>query len=58
MNMLERFFSNKYQGQGEIFENLNIWKDEKYKDLQRTYLVLFCPLRISKNKTETMQWKV
>lgn len=47
MNMLERFWSIKYQGQGEIFENLNIWKekspdgDYKYRDLQGTYPVIF-----------------
>ena len=41
MNMLERFFSNKYQGQGALFENLNIWKDEKYRNLQGSYPVLF-----------------
>ena len=41
MNMLERFFSNKYEGQGEIFENLDIWKEEEYRKLQGTYPVLF-----------------
>lgn len=33
MSMLERFFSNKYEGQGEIFENLDIWKEEEYRNL-------------------------
>ena len=41
MSMLERFFSIKYEGQGEIFENLNIGKEEKYRNLQGTYPVLF-----------------
>ena len=41
MNMLERFFSNKYQGQGEIFAGLEIWKDEEYRNLQGSYPVLF-----------------
>lgn len=41
MSMLERFFSNQYQGQGEVFENLTIWKNEKYRELQGTYPVLF-----------------
>lgn len=40
MSMLERFFSNKYEGQGEIFEGLSIWKDEKYRTLQGTYPVI------------------
>ena len=41
MSMLERFFSIRYQGQGEIFENLDIWKEEGYGELQGTYPVLF-----------------
>ncbi len=41
MNMLERFFSNRYQGQGEIFEHLDIWNKEKYRKLQGTYPVVF-----------------
>lgn len=38
--MVERFFSNRYEGQGEIFEGLNIWKDKKYRALQGTYPVI------------------
>lgn len=41
MSMLERFFSNQYEGQGEVFENLDIWKNEKFRELQGTYPVLF-----------------
>ena len=41
MNMLERFFSVAYAGQGEIFEGLSIWKDQKYRALQGTMPVLF-----------------
>ena len=40
ISMVERFFSNRYEGQGEIFEGLNIWKDEKYRALQGTYPVI------------------
>ena len=29
MSMLERFFSVKFAGQGQPFEKLHIWKDEK-----------------------------
>ncbi len=39
MNMMERFFSVKYAGQSKIFENLAVWKDEKYRSLQGT-----CPV--------------
>lgn len=47
MNMLERFFSVKYKGKGEIFEGLDIWEekspdgDYKYRKLQGTYPVIF-----------------
>ena len=41
MSMLERFFSVEYKEQGEIFDGLDIWKEEKYRDLQGTYPVIF-----------------
>ena len=41
MNMLERFLSLEYAGKGEVFEGLSIWKDEKYRDLQGTWPVIF-----------------
>ena len=40
INMLERFFSLKYAGQGRVFENLKIWKEEKYRKMQGTYPVI------------------
>ena len=40
MNMLERFLSKEYAGQGEIFKGLSIWEDEKYRNLQGTYPVI------------------
>ena len=40
MSMLEAFFSNKYSSRGDLFENLNIWKDGKYRSLQGTYPVI------------------
>ena len=40
MNMVERFFSVKYREQGQIFEKLSIWKEEKYRKLQGTYPVI------------------
>ena len=40
MNMVERFFSVKYKGQGDVFAGLNIWQDEKYWQLQGTYPVI------------------
>ena len=44
MNMLERIFSIQYEGQGDVFEHLSIWKEEKYRKLQGTYPVLFLSL--------------
>ena len=41
MNMLECFFSNKYEGRGDLFEGLEIWEDEKYRRIQGTYPVIF-----------------
>ena len=41
MSMLECFFSNKYVGRGDLFEGLSIWNDEKYRQLQGTYPVIF-----------------
>jgi hypothetical protein len=39
MNMLERFFSIEYKGKGEVFEGLNIWNEQKYRDLQGRYII-------------------
>ncbi len=41
MSMLECFFSNKYKNRGDLFEGLEIWNDEKYRELQGTYPVIF-----------------
>ena len=41
MSMLECFFSNKYAGRGDLFDGLKVWNDEKYRQLQGTYPVIF-----------------
>lgn len=41
MSMVETFFSNIEKDQARLFENLDIWKDEKYQKLQGSYPVLF-----------------
>ena len=41
MSMLNCFFSNKYADRGDLFEGLDIWKDEKYREIQGTYPVIF-----------------
>ena len=30
MSMVERFFSVDYAGRGDLFEGLDVWKDENY----------------------------
>lgn len=41
MDMVKCFFSNHYQDKGELFEGLSIWKEEKYRNLQGTYPVIY-----------------
>ncbi len=41
MNMLERFLSVQYAGQGEVFQGLSIWKNEKYHKLQGSMPVIY-----------------
>ena len=55
MSMVERFFSVRYAGQGELFVGLNIWKEEKYRNLQGTYPVIslsFAPVKGTKDFME------
>ncbi len=40
ISMLEQFFSVYYAGRGDLFESTNIWKEERYRQLQGTYPVL------------------
>lgn len=40
MNMIERFFSVKYAGQGALFNGLDIWKHEQFQKLQGTIPVI------------------
>lgn len=41
MSMTEQFFSLEYADKRDLFENLSIWKEEKYRRLQGTYPVIF-----------------
>ncbi len=40
MSMLEKFFSIEYAGRGELFEDLFIWRHEKFRKLQGTWPVI------------------
>ncbi len=41
MSMLEYFLSVKHAGRGDLFQHLDIWKEEKYRGLQGTFPVIF-----------------
>lgn len=41
MSMLNCFFLNRYAGRSDLFEGLSVWEDEKYRQLQGTYPVIF-----------------
>lgn len=56
INMLERFFSLNYARQGKIFENLDIWKDKKYQELQGTKPVIsFSFANVKENTFDKMK---
>ena len=40
MSMVEQFFSIDYAGRSDLFEELSIWQDEKYRQMQGTYPVI------------------
>ena len=40
MSMLDYFFSLKHAGRGNLFEGLELWEEEKYRQLQGTYPVI------------------
>lgn len=41
MSMLEKFFSVSYKDRGDLFQNLHIWENPKYRNLQGSYPVIF-----------------
>jgi len=41
MSMVEQFFSIDYAGRSDLFMQMNIWREEKYRKLQGTYPVIF-----------------
>lgn len=51
MRMLECFFSNRYAGRTDLFEGLDIWEEEKYRQLQGTYPVIFLSFANVKEQT-------
>ena len=51
MSMLEKFFSVRYADRMELFEGLSIWQEEKYREMQGTYPVLFISFAGVKDNT-------
>ena len=65
MSMVECFFSNKYAGRQDLFEELFIWnarskdKDFQYRDLQGIFPVIFLSFaNIKATKYEDMKYKI
>ena len=51
MSMVEQFFSVEYANRKDLFEGLNIWKEEKYRMIQGTYPVISLSFADVKSKT-------
>lgn len=59
MSMLECFFSRRYADRGDLFEGLSIWSEERYRQLQGTYPVIFLSFaNIKAMKYEKMKYKI
>ena len=59
MSMVECFFSYQYADRGALFEGLSIWNEEKYRQLQGTYPVIFLSFaNIKATEYETMEAKM
>ena len=41
MSTLNCFFSNRYKGRDDLFDGLSIWKEDRYREIQGTYPVIF-----------------
>ena len=50
MSMVEAFFSVDYADRGDLFEGLSIWENEKYREIQGTYPVIFLSFANVKEK--------
>lgn len=51
MSMLNYFFSNLYTDKKTLFEDLSIWKEEKYQRLQGTFSMQHLkPIHISREQ--------
>lgn len=51
MSMVEQFFSVKYAERSDLFENLSIWQEDRFRALQGTYPVISLSFANIKEKT-------
>lgn len=51
LSMLEKFFAVNYADRSDLFQGFAIWENEKYRDLQGTYPVLFISFASIKENT-------
>lgn len=51
MNMLECFFSTRYENRSDLFEDLKIWDYEEYRKIQGKYPVISLSFAEIKNKS-------
>ncbi len=59
MSMVEQFFSVEYAGRGDLFEELSIWKEEKYRALQGTYPVISLSFaNVKESDYETTSYRI
>ena len=58
-NMTECFFSNQYAHRADLFEGLSIWKEERFRELQGTWPVIFLSLaKIKATNYEDMEYAI
>ena len=57
LDMVNCFFSKRYEGRGDLFEGLAIWEEGRYRELQGSYPVIFLSFADIKGETfeETKQ---
>ena len=51
MSMVEHFFSVNHADHGDLFKELSIWRNEKYRNLQGIYPVISLSFANVKDKT-------
>lgn len=59
LSMVERFFSLQYRNENNVFDKLNIWKYEQYRELMGTYPVIMLSFaRIKENSYSKTRNKI